>query len=190
MMRTAARDDVPRRRELPNAAYLHTIVAGLRWEASRVNEKADLDLCCAVLGPQRNILELVHPRRTRSSDGSVVHTGDCTTPGGTWDRERLFVFLPMLPSVVTEIVFIAVSATGHPLADVCEAYCHVSDHVTEQEHLRVRLAGRRLQSACCAASIERIAGAWQLVSGARFDAYSRTALEMLAVTARSKLWSS
>ena len=109
-MRTAATDDIPRRCELPGAAYLHTIVAGLRWEASRVNEQADLDLCCAMLGPQRDLLEVVHPRRTRSSDGSVVHTGDCRTPGGTWDRERLFVFLPMLASVVTEIVFIAVSA--------------------------------------------------------------------------------
>jgi stress response protein SCP2 len=96
----------------------------------------------------------------------------------------------MIPGAVTEIVFIAVSARGHPLADVREAYCHVSDHVTEQEHLRVRLTGRRLQSACCAASIERNAGSWQLVSGARFDPYSRTALEMLAVTARSKLWRS
>jgi tellurium resistance protein TerZ len=186
-MRAAAANDIPCRRELPSAAYLHTIVAGLRWEASRAKEEADLDLCCALLGRHGNILELVHPRRTRSSNGSVVHSGDCRTPGGTWDRERLFVFLPMLPSAVTEIVFIAASASGHPLADVREAYCHVSDHVTEQEHLRVRLRGRRLQSACCAASIERIAGVWQLVSGARFDSYSRTALEMLAVTARSKL---
>jgi stress response protein SCP2 len=168
---------------------MHTIVAGLRWERSNRDNPArhaDLDLCCALLGARRNVLEIVHPGRTRNDNASVVHTGDCTEPSGTWDHERVFVFLPMLPPAVSEVVFVAASATGELTSAVQNASCHVSDHVTDEEHLRVPLTQLSRRRAWCAAAIQRAPQGWQIVRGDRAGMNSRAAVEMLALTAYSK----
>ena len=119
---------------------LKEIVMGLHRDVQQdgVTVSADLDAVCVLFGKQRRVLEVIHPGHPRNSDGSVVHTGDSRTGAREWDNERIFVFLDALPAAVSALIFIG--GTGsRGFIEVLGASCHVSDHATEREWVRLDL---------------------------------------------------
>ena len=144
---------------------LHEIVMGLHWDPSEQDARAapeDLDALCVLFGAHARVLEIIHPGNPRNASGSVIHTGDSRTGTSSWDDERIFVFLHALPQAVTAVGFMVVSATGRPFHEVRGASCHVSDHGTEHERVRIDLTRLQGHTACCVANVVRTGSGWNV----------------------------
>jgi len=141
------------------------IVMGLHWDPPQEDvekDPDDLDALCVLFDAQRRMVEVVHPGFPRNATGSVIHTGDSRTGASVWDDERIFVFLEALPETVTELAFVVASAKGKPLNQVRGAACHVTDHVTERELMRLELASLGQRDAHCVATVRRGASGWAI----------------------------
>lgn len=151
-------------------ARLEVLVAGLRWDTvdtGSARRGEDLDLLCVLLDRQRNVIDTVHPERVRNANASVVHTGDATTGSGSWDEERLFVFLDALPGEVATLLIVVASASGRQLSSMPNASCHISNHETDETLLEARLTGVVDTPAHCVAVVRRAQYGWQVLEGAR-----------------------
>ena len=143
------------------------IVMGLHWDPPEggIADAADLDALCFLFDAQDRLLEVVHPGHRQNANGSVLHTGDSTSGASVWDDERVFVFLDALPETVAALAFVIVSASRHALSDVRGAYCHLSDHVTDDVHVRVDLSVLESQEAASIATLHRRGTAWEVRAG-------------------------
>lgn len=143
---------------------LKEVVMGLHWsppEAGAAAEPADLDALCVLLDEHKRVLEVVCPLHPRSSNGSVIHTGDSRTGASEWDDERIIVFVEALPEEISAIAFVVLSATDRAFGDVRGASCHISDHVTEHEWIRLQLTDLGQDVAHCVATLQRSAAGWR-----------------------------
>ena len=166
------------------------VIMGLRWDIEEQRsrspgEHADLDAFCVLFDAQSQLVELVHPGRTRNANGSVVHTGDSTTGAKTWDDERIFVFLNALPPEIAALAFVVVSASGRAFEQIPGASCHMSDRVTEREYLRVDLSRHGLSSAQCIATLQRCGEGWRMLGRAQSGQVALAA-ESLSLSASEK----
>ena len=144
---------------------LKEVVMGLHWtppEAGAAAEAADLDAMCVLFDAHKRVLEVVSAIHPRNADGSVIHTGDSRAGTSEWDDERIFVFLEALPEAIASIAFVVISATGRAFSEVRGASCHVSDHVTEQEWIRLQLTDLGQRTAHCVATLQRSPAGWRL----------------------------
>jgi len=149
---------------------LKEVVMGLHWtppEAGDAAEPADLDALCVLFDADKRVLEVISAIHPRNADGSVIHTGDSRTGASEWDDERIFVFLEALPETISSIAFVVISATGRAFSEVRGASCHVSDHLTEQEWIRLQLTDLGQHTAHCIATLQRGPAGWRLSSDAR-----------------------
>jgi len=149
------------------------IVLGLHWDppiARADSPPVDLDAICVLYGPSGEVSEIIHPGNPRSSNGSIVHTGDSRTGSSAWDDERIFVFLGALPAGIAKLAFIVVSASRHAFDEVCGAVCHVSDRTSEAEWLRTDLTSLSGRTTCTVATLHRDAAGWRIVSDAQSSA--------------------
>ena len=163
--RELAQDDI----QFNAQTDLKEIVMGLHWDPPQAGagaEVEDLDALCVLFDLQRRPLEVIHPGHPRNDNGSVIHTGDSKTGASAWDDERIFVFLDALPEAVGAVSFLVVSATGRAFGEVRGASCHVSDHATERECLRVDLTTLEAQTAHCVAMFCRSATGWVMSADA------------------------
>lgn len=152
-----------------SGAELKEVVLGLHWDPPQEDadtRPADLDAVCMLFGMHGKPLEVVHPGNPRSRDGAVIHTGDSRTGASQWDDERIFVFLNALPQSVVALTFVVASPAGLPLAEVRGASCHLSDHASEQELLRVEFAGLQPATAYRIATLTRSAAGWRISTDA------------------------
>jgi len=143
---------------------LKEVVMGLHWtpsEAGAAADPADLDALCVLLDARKRVLEVVSAIHPRNADGSVIHTGDSRTGASEWDDERIFVFLEALPETISSIAFVVISVTGRAFSEVRGASCHVSDHVTEHEWIRLQLTDLGHLTAHCVATLQRGAPGWR-----------------------------
>jgi len=150
--------------------YLKEIIMGVHWDPPQEAVSADaanLDALCVLLDARRGVLEIVHPGHTRNANGSVIHTGDERTGASDWDDERIFVFLEALAPAVSTIAFAVVSATGQAFSAIQGASCHISDHITEVEWIRLDLTTLGRRTAHCLATLHRAPEGWQLSSDAK-----------------------
>ena len=138
------------------------IVMGLQWDAPIDGDPDDLDALCVLLDEKRRVLEVIHPGYPRNTNASVLHTGDSRTGASTWDDERIFVFLEALPQVVSALTFVVVSVTGRFFGEIPGASCHVSDRVTEGEHVRLDLTALEARMAHCIATLYRSPTGWRI----------------------------
>ena len=144
---------------------LKEVVMGLHWtppDAGAATEPADLDAMCVLFDADRRVLEVVSAIHPRNADSSVIHTGDSRTGTSEWDDERIFVFLDALPEAISSVAFVVISATGRVFSEVRGASCHVSDHVTEQEWIRLQLTELGQRTAHCVATLQRGPAGWRL----------------------------
>ena len=143
---------------------------GLHWtppEAGATAEPADLDALCVLFDVHQRVLEVVGPVHPRNANGSVIHTGDSRTGASEWDDERIIVFLEALPEETSSIAFVVISATDHAFGEVRGASCHVSDHVTEHEWIRLQLTDLGQDTAHCVATLQRSPAGWRTSRDAR-----------------------
>ena len=149
---------------------VNDIVMGLHWTPSaggpRTAAPANLDAWCVLSAADGSVLEMVHPGRLRSANGSVLHTGDSLTGASLWDDERIFVFLHALPESVAAVTFGVVSADGHVFADIPGASCHISDHTTDGPLLKVELTALGQLTHCYIATLARTSTGWTMQQGA------------------------
>lgn len=146
-------------------AGLKDIVMGLHWDPPRADARADpadLDALCVLFDARDRVLEVIDPRSPRSANGSVVHTGDSHNGASHWDDERIFVFLGALPDAVQRLAFFVTSANGHAFHEVRGAQCHVSDHASEHEWLRLDLTALEGRRSHRVATLRRGAGGWTM----------------------------
>jgi len=149
---------------------LKEVVMGLHWDPSEDDgnlHPENLDALCILFDQVQQIVETIHPGNPRSTNGSVVHTGDSRTGASKWDDERIFVFLEALPANVTTLVFIVASATGNPIRKVRGASCHISDHATEYQWVNIELTTLDTQTTYCVATLSRSLTGWKLSSTAQ-----------------------
>jgi len=149
---------------------LKEVVMGLHWDPSEddVNvHPENLDALCVLFDQEQQIVETIHPGNPRSTNGSVVHTGDSRTGASKWDDERIFVFLEALPANVTTLVFIVASATGNPIREARGASCHISDHATEYQWVNMELTTLDTQTTYCVATLSRSPTGWEIASTAQ-----------------------
>jgi tellurium resistance protein TerD len=144
---------------------LKEIVMGLRWdppEQAADSGPADLDAMCVLFNGQDGIVDVIHPGKPGGVDGAVLHTGDSRTGASEWDDERVFVFLQALPEAVSAVSFVIASATGQSLGTVRGVSCHVSDHLTDHEWVRVEFDAADRHTTHCVATLRRCGAGWSL----------------------------
>jgi tellurium resistance protein TerD len=88
---------------------LKNIIVGLGWDA-RPTDGADFDLDASAFmvkedGKVRSDADFIFYNQTKSSCGSVEHTGDNRTGAGEGDDESLIVLLDKVPAEIQHIVF-------------------------------------------------------------------------------------
>lgn len=144
---------------------LKEVVMGLHWtpiEAGAATEPADLDALCVVFDAHKRVMDVVYANHPRNANGSVIHTGDSRTGASEWDDERIFVFLEALPEAISSIAFIVASVAGRPFSEVRGASCHISDHATDHEWIRLQLTDLGQHTALCVATLQRDPAGWRL----------------------------
>ncbi len=92
------------------APTMTNVLIGLGWDArSTDGQDFDLDASAFLLtanGKVRNDADFIFYNNLKSSDGSVMHTGDNRTGEGEGDDESLKIKLPLIPADVDKIVFV------------------------------------------------------------------------------------
>jgi tellurium resistance protein TerD len=88
---------------------LKNIIVGLGWDA-RPTDGADFDLDASAFmvkedGKVRSDSDFIFYNQTKSTCGSVEHTGDNRTGAGEGDDEALIVLLDKVPADIQRIVF-------------------------------------------------------------------------------------
>ena len=101
----------------------------------------DLDLSCLLFDSSKKLVDSVFWKKLRSSDGSILHTGDDLTGGGSEKdpNEVINVDLQSVPSGVSSIVFVVNSFSGETFDGVPSAVCNVQDRDKRSEVARYSL---------------------------------------------------
>jgi tellurium resistance protein TerZ len=149
------------------ASPLSEVVFGLRWQRptpanGEIARASDLDASCMLLNERNDLIEIVHPARQRNVNGSVVHTGDCKTGGGSWDNERIHVFLRALPEDISKVLFVVTSINGELFEEIGTACCHVTNTVTDELLCGCDLTRPSRRNADVVARLRRVDGDWKL----------------------------
>jgi len=167
---------------------LKEVVMGLHWtppEAGAATEPADLDALCVLFDGHQRVLEVVCTAHPRNANGSVIHTGDSRTGASEWDDERIFVFLEALPEAVSSLAFVVASVTGRAFSEVRGASCHISDHVTEHEWIRLPLTNLGQHTAHCVVTLQRGPTGWRPSTDAQ-AVNAELMAELLSLTGSGK----
>ena len=155
---------------------LDEIVFGLHWDSPQGEhgaESVDLDAICVLYDEHLDALEVIHAAHPRSEDDSLIHTGDSSTGAGTWDDERIFVFLEMLPSHVSGLVFFVARAAGEASHQPRGAFCHISDRISEKVWAKYDLPSLSGRSIHAVATVSRRENDWQITEGPPFSDFGR-----------------
>lgn len=148
------------------------------------NTAIDLDASCILLDTARQPLELVWFRKLKSSDGSIVHTGDNRTGEGEGDDESIQVNLEQLPAGVQHLVFTVNSFTGQNFDAVENAYCRIIDELTGKELARFNLSEKGRHTGVVMACLSRTSSGWDLTAIGSV-ANGRTAEDLSAEAAKA-----
>ncbi|MCZ2830749.1 TerD family protein [Modestobacter sp. VKM Ac-2986] len=145
---------------------------GLGWDAVKKKgffgggkaQSVDLDASALLLDAGGNLVDQVWFRQLRSSDGSVLHTGDNRTGAGDGDDEAIQVDLSRVPASVTNVVFTVNSFTGQDFSSIANAFCRLIDETTETEIARFELTGSGSHNAQIMARVTRDGAGWSMTA--------------------------
>ena len=148
---------------------LSQVRMGLGWDAIKKKgmfgkEKevsVDLDASAFLLDANRQVLEIVYYGNLRSSDGSLMHTGDNLTGKGDGDDESIMVDLPRVPPAVAHIVFVVNSFSGQNFSQIENATARVVDSADrDRELVKYELSGSGTHTAVVMARVSRSGAGW------------------------------
>ncbi len=124
---------------------LDRIAVGLGWGKKKgflgFKKSVDLDASCILYDNGNQPADAVWFGQLRSQDGSILHTGDDLTGGGSEQdpNEVINVNLKSVPSGVKSIVFVVNSYSGETFKGVPFAFCNVVDAGNNKEIARYNL---------------------------------------------------
>lgn len=150
---------------------LNKVVMGLGWDAVKKRgflgfgssrPDIDLDASCLMFSEQGTLVDAVWFRKLRSSDGSIVHTGDNRTGDGDGDDEQIIVELDRVPPAVKSLVFTVNSFTGQNFSQIENATCRLLDGNTQKEVARFDLSNLGNHTAQIMAKVYRHNDEWKM----------------------------
>lgn len=116
--------------EKSNGSKLQNICVGINWGAiekkgffgNLKKEAVDLDASCALFDDNKNLIDVIYFGKLRTSDRSIVHSGDDLTGdmGGDdgLDNEIITVDFTKLSPSVSHVAFVLNSFRGHDFGTI------------------------------------------------------------------------
>jgi tellurium resistance protein TerD len=127
---------------------LKNLIVGLGWDA-RPTDGADFDLDASAFmvkedGKVRSDSDFIFYNQTKSTCGSIEHTGDNRTGAGDGDDESLVVLLDKIPADIQRIVFVVTihdaDSRKQNFGQVSQAYVRVVNKDSNSEVARYDLS--------------------------------------------------
>ena len=175
---------------------LSTIFMGLGWCKKKVESHGflgfgsgtkevdvNLDASCLLFNQSGKLVDHVWFEQLQSQCGSVIHSGDDKTGGGSADteNERITVDLQHLPAAIETLVFTVTSFSGEFFAEIPHAFCVVVDMVADIEIVNFDLSVEGGDyTGLILARLYRDGGEWKLQVVGK-QAQGRTCQELLPV---------
>ncbi len=149
---------------------LKNVIVGLGWDA-RPTDGADFDLDASAFmvkedGKVRSDSDFIFYNQTKSTCGSVEHTGDNRTGAGDGDDEALVVLLDKIPADVQRVVFCVTihdaDMRKQNFGQVNHAYVRVVNKDSNNEVARYDLSeDASIETAMIFGEIYRHSGEWK-----------------------------
>jgi len=149
---------------------LKNVIVGLGWDA-RPTEGADFDLDASAFmvkedGKVRSDSDFIFYNQTKSTCGSVEHTGDNRTGAGDGDDESVIILLDKVPADVQRIVFCVTihdaEMRKQNFGQVNHAYVRVVNKDSNNEVTRYDLSeDASIETAMVFGEIYRHSGEWK-----------------------------
>jgi tellurium resistance protein TerD len=127
---------------------LKNLIVGLGWDA-RPTDGADFDLDASAFmvkedGKVRSDSDFIFYNQTKSTCGSIEHTGDNRTGAGDGDDEAVIVLLDKIPADIQRVVFVVTihdaEARKQNFGQVSKAYVRVVNKDSSSEVARYDLS--------------------------------------------------
>jgi tellurium resistance protein TerD len=127
---------------------LKNLIVGLGWDA-RPTDGADFDLDASAFmvkddGKVRSDSDFIFYNQTKSSCGSIEHTGDNRTGAGDGDDEAVIVLLDKIPADIQRVVFVVTihdaESRKQNFGQVSKAYVRVVNKDSSSEVARYDLS--------------------------------------------------
>jgi tellurium resistance protein TerZ len=168
-----------------NGSALTNVTMGLGWEPASTGflgfggtKDIDLDASCLMFDDNNNLVDNVWFRKLKSSDGSIVHSGDNLTGEGAGDDETIVVKLDKVPANIKTLVFTINSYRGQTFNEVKDCFCRLFDTTTKEEYCRFNLAEKGNHTGKIMARVYRHNGEWK-ISAEGIPCNGRTFQDML-----------
>ncbi len=149
---------------------LKNVIVGLGWDA-RPTAGADFDLDASAFmvkedGKVRSDSDFIFYNQTKSSCGSVEHTGDNRTGAGDGDDEAVIVLLDKVPADILRVVFCVTihdaDMRKQNFGQVNHAYVRVVNKDSNNEVARYDLSeDASIETAMVFGEIYRHSGEWK-----------------------------
>jgi tellurium resistance protein TerZ len=150
---------------------LSRVRMGLGWDAVKKkglfgsrSQSIDLDASALLFDGAGQLVDQVWFQQLRSTDGSLVHTGDNRTGAGDGDDESILVDLASVPAHVRTLVFVVNSFTGQDFSQIENAYCRLVDETTATEIARYELTGSGRHNSQVMAKVTRDGSGWSMTA--------------------------
>ena len=149
---------------------LKNVIVGLGWDA-RPTDGADFDLDASAFmvkddGTVRTDSEFIFYNQTKSSCGSIEHTGDNRTGAGDGDDEAVIVLLDKIPADVQRVIFCVTihdaDVRKQNFGQVNHAYVRIVNKDSNTEVARYDLSeDASIETAMIFGEIYRHSGEWK-----------------------------
>lgn len=149
---------------------LKNIIVGLGWD-SRPTDGADFDLDASAFmvkedGKVRSDSDFIFYNQTKSSCGSVEHTGDNRTGEGEGDDESIILILDKVPADIQRIIFTVTiheaDARKQNFGQVSRAYVRIVNKDSNNEVARYDLSeDASIETAMVFGEIYKHNGEWK-----------------------------
>ena len=149
---------------------LKNVIVGLGWDA-RPTDGADFDLDASAFmvkddGKVRTDSDFIFYNQTRSSCGSIEHTGDNRTGAGDGDDESVIVLLDKVPADIQRVIFCVTihdaDVRKQNFGQVNHAYVRIVNKDSNNEVARYDLSeDASIETAMIFGEIYRHSGEWK-----------------------------
>lgn len=149
---------------------LKNLIVGLGWDA-RPTDGADFDLDASAFmvkedGKVRSDSDFIFYNQTKSTCGSVEHTGDNRTGAGDGDDESVVVLLDKIPADIQRVVFTVTiheaDSRKQNFGQVSKAYVRVVNKDSNSEVARYDLSeDASIETAMVFGEIYKHGGEWK-----------------------------
>lgn len=143
----------------------------------------DLDASCIVYDGNKSVIDVVWFQQLKSSDGSIVHTGDNLTGAGEGDDEVIKVDVEALNPAARHLVFLVSSFRGQTFDEVENAFCRILDDTNKTELCRYTLSEKGRHTGVMMGVLSRSGEGWGFKAVGE-PADGRTAEDMSATAVK------